>query len=253
MRRDVGTERRGTPSLRCALASILCLSLLTHGCGGHTQQRDETPGGSGSRGGSSAIGGEPTLPASGASGAGGDASPEVEEQLAGCPDQSWSQACGDRLKVEVDFTGPRGLPSGAWAEPVQVPPLDRDPNAEPLPPVQPDQWDRSEVPADACVFKLHGLERGCLAPSMTLGFGSCEPLPPGQHRVIPFGFYESMHCAEGVAPGCPPPGSGAGDGQWWYLVPNPSAPSEATLVICSQLCMNFGPNGLACLQGPDGG
>jgi hypothetical protein len=84
---------------------------------------------------------------------------------------------------------------------------------------------------------------------MTLGFGSCEPLPPGEHRVIPFGFYESMHCAEGIAPGCPPPGSGAGDGQWWYLVPSPTDASEATLVICSQLCMNFGPNGLACLQG----
>jgi hypothetical protein len=155
-------------------------------------------------------------------------------------------SCPDRL-LEVSPLSPEAqcLPSGIVVEPLQIPDLtvgaydwevdERERNADPS------TWDRSPLPAGACVFRLHGVNANCYPGGGLFYVGDCRYLK--QPRPAPGGFYEGNHC--GVEPGCATARASGTASYWWYLVDRGSA---ADLVICAPECaQSFVPYG-GCLS-----
>jgi hypothetical protein len=103
------------------------------------------------------------------------------------------------------------------------------------PPLPPDEWDHSDVPEGACVFRLRGVPASCYAhigSSLMVGLPCDAPqVPP---FIVPVSFYE-MHACDGITPGCAGP-------EWlysrddyapWYL----SQQGDDTFVIfCARQC-----------------
>lgn len=237
-------------------------ALTASGCGGHSARNGEEPrsgGTAGSAGDTEAAGrdggggtsgtagdgdgGRVTLAgASGASGGVGGATHTPR----GCPDASWA-SCDAGLALTVRVDGPTEAADGVWVEPLQVPtsfpqsPSAPPPEALPTPPAK---WDRSALPAGACVFRVHGVPADCLGRSGRVTFGACVPGPV----PVPLGYYELPNCDQGIAPGCPSDYPYAGENYIWYSVPEPSVANETTLVLCAGLCATAAQTGVLCLH-----
>jgi hypothetical protein len=126
-------------------------------------------------------------------------------------------------------------PDGITIEPLQTPdypyPIPYPYPALPAPNPDPATWDRSELPANACVFRLHGVNAACFPNGGIFFTGSCSSLMGGI-GVAPGSFYDSHAC--NVEPGCPTADISAGEiGYWWYLVDRGDA---TDLVICAPEC-----------------
>jgi hypothetical protein len=158
--------------------------------------------------------------------------------------------CPARLDIDINpSAGAPTLSSGVTIEPLQVPTF---PNPIVVPPhacyganPDPATWDYSDIPAGACVFRLHGVLAECYPSGGTFFTGSCASIDGGGVKIAPGSFYDAHACGD-VAPGCPsadPWTSGAG--YWWYLVDR--GRSVADLVICAPECAaSFAENG-GCL------
>ncbi len=165
----------------------------------------------------------------------------------GCPDAAWDGACSQRLVVELDFTGVGRMLSGVWAEPLQLPSFEGVVPGPNLPSAkEPPDWDRSELPEGACVFRLRGTQLGCLSPDTVMRSGPCDTTE--LHPPVPTSYYEYSHCREGIAPGCPSDNPFvAGEVHAWYFRPSPDG--EIDVVACAGLCKGLRA-GKACLRGP---
>lgn len=217
----------------------LGLLVVLAACGGHASRAgDRDPA---NQGGGGAVAGE----GSAGRGFAGAASAPL-----GCPDPSLP-ACSFRFLMELHFDGTttKSADGRVWAEPLQLPsvaeyPLDHQPT-----PVEPADWDRSRLPAGACVFKLHGARARCLAgASGRVSGGSCDQ--PGR-PVLPPSYYEFPYCAEGLAPGCPSDDRFVGGNSVWYTVPEEDGEDATLLVLCAGICGFFAPSAQAtmCVRG----
>lgn len=133
---------------------------------------------------------------------------------------------------------------GVWAEPLQVPPSQPMMIPPQTMPTPPERWDRSELPAGACVFRVHGAPSDCLGEVGQVTLGVCAP----DRAPIPLGYYELPNCDRGIAPGCPARDSYALDSFVWYAVTDAGEANETTLVICPALCESVVQAGAVCLR-----
>lgn len=237
----------GCRLLLCGLGLVLCA------CGGRVRRDpndDEpsasAPGGSSGAptiagagagaGGTSSIagagaGGAPSVAGAGAASVGGGGATST---LRGCPDASWGE-CRQGLDLTLRFDGPSKDPSGVWAEPLQIPtylPMTIPPDVD-WTPIEPEAWDRSELPGGACVFRIHGVAPDCLGRGARLQYGACGGLGI---PVVPTGYYEQPFCAQGIAPGCPTDEAWRSINAIWYAALDLSAPDSTLLVICAGIC-----------------
>ncbi|HEY0467000.1 MAG TPA: hypothetical protein VGC79_22510 [Polyangiaceae bacterium] len=183
----------------------------------------------------------------GANGAGAAGGAEAESDLNNsCPQTPSNRSC-PATKIDISFTRDAVDPrTEVWVEPLQIPDYPQDSPTN-LPEVEPSKWDRSPLPAGACVLRIHGLSGGCLQPG-TLHVGSCAALAdPDAPHVVPFGYYEGNSCRQGIAPGCPSAAaSDSSNGNWWYLV---ARGEDTDLVVCAPECGTaFGSEKHACLR-----
>lgn len=220
---------------------LLCgFGLAFCACGGHVRRdpNDDEPsvsGSGGSSGTATVAGAGGTASIAGAAGVGGTvASGGTTTTLRGCPDASWGE-CRQALELTLRFDAPSKDASGAWAEPLQIPtslstmsPPDVD-----WRPLGPETWDRSELPAGACVFRIHGVAPDCLARGGRLQYGPCGGLGI---PVVPTGYYEQPYCEQGIAPGCPTSEAWRSINAIWYAAPDASAADSTLLVICAAIC-----------------
>src|SRR6185369_11832 len=209
-------------------------------------------GAAGSRVDSSAGGAMPTTGgAAGAGGAGGAGGSEADSDLSNsCPQASSDHSCS-AVAIDVRFTRDAvGPGAGVWVEPLQIPDYSLEfPATQPglEPKVEPSDWDRSPLPAGACVLRIHGLSGACLQPG-ALYVGTCAALSdPATPRISSVSFYEALSCRQGIAPGCPSAGATTwGDGNWWYLV---ARGEDTDLVLCAPQCAGlFSAEKHACLR-----
>ncbi len=142
------------------------------------------------------------------------------------------------------------LPDGVAIDSLQVPDYSLAPNPPPAgvpyPAPDPAEWDRSDLPAGACVFRLHGVDARCYPKGATFFTGSCSGLEDGRPLIAPSSFYDKYRCTS-VAPGCPASDPWSGEpGYWWYFVPRSDTVTD--LVVCAPACANsfFGYGG--CLR-----
>jgi hypothetical protein len=225
--------------------------MLLLGCGGHAKHGVLDGGGGsavappdsagGSNAGGSNAGGSAVSGQGGDGGSGG-------RVLRGCPEDSWG-SCGPGFSLELSATEPTTAVNGMWAEPLQMeppPPLSFPPG----PRQSPEEWDRSERPAGACVFRVHGIPPGCFGLGADLSLVSCRIPGP---RPIPPSYYELPGCADGIAPGCPTAADGSSTQNYsWYAVP--AADGTATVVLCARFCEMLLATQVACLKAkPDFG
>jgi len=147
-----------------------------------------------------------------------------------CPQASSNRSC-PATEIDIRFAheaiGPR---SEVWVEPLQIPDYPGEFPAT----LEPSKWDRSPLPAGACVLRIHGLSGACLQPG-ALFVGTCAALAdPDAPHVLPFSYYEENFCRQGIAPGCPSAAaSDSGNGSWWYLV---ARGEDTDLVVCAPEC-----------------
>jgi hypothetical protein len=168
-------------------------------------------------------------------------------------------ACPAELLVEFGPSMTVGtLPDGVTVDTLAVPDYSIAPNPPaagvPYPEPDPSAWDRSETPAGACVFRLHGVDARCYPKGATFFTGSCGGLADGRPLIAPYSFYDAYKCTD-VSPGCAASDPWSGEpGNWWYFAPESAAVTR--LVVCAPACANsfFGyggclrlhPNELAC-------
>jgi hypothetical protein len=188
----------------------------------------------------SAGGSTPTVGGAGAAVAGsGAGAAEANSDLSNSCPQAWSKRSCPAAEIDIRFTrdavGPR---TGVWVEPLQIPDYaegSRGTNPE----IEPSKWDRSPLPAGACVLRIHGLSGACLRPAI-LFQGTCASFAdPDASHVAPFSYYdEYSRCLQGVAPGCPTAStSDSRNGPWWYFV---ARGEDTDLVVCAPQCGPFG-------------
>jgi len=209
-------------------------------CGGHARSDalGDVPASSAGIGGADGVAG-----AAGVGGVGGGAGAVagsgagravMDSELGdGCLQALSGRSC-PRLEIDISFesdvVGPR---AGMWVEPLQIPEYS-EVLAMSLPEIEPSKWDRSALPAGACVLRIHGLSGACLQPG-GLFVGTCASLAdPGTSHVLPYSYYELDACRQGIAPGCP--SAAAADwnnGSWWYLV---ARGEDTDLVVCAPEC-----------------
>jgi hypothetical protein len=106
---------------------------------------------------------------------------------------------------------------------------------------RPEDWDRAELPAGACVFRLRGFHASCYAPAHygDIFVGACDEVQP----IWPGSYYDVASCH--VAPGCPSATWGNTEGYWWYLAPREDA---TDLIICAPECAGSFASMGACLR-----
>jgi len=178
-----------------------------------------------------ACGGESRRYVSGASSSEASASP-APQSPPNCPPELLVEF-GPELAIGA-------LPDGVSIESLQVPDYSVAPNPPPegvpYPTPDPSEWDRSELPAGACVFRLHGVDARCYPKGATFFTGSCGGLEDGRPLIAPSSFYDEYKCTD-VVPGCPASDPWSGEpGFWWYFVPESDTVTE--LVICAPACAN---------------
>jgi hypothetical protein len=167
------------------------------------------------------------------SGAGGaDADSDLSNS---CP-QALNEGSCPATQIDIRFTREPVVPrAGIWVEPLQIPipKYTQDPS-ENLPEIEPSKWDRSSLPAGACVLRIHGRSGSCLRRGLLFAGTCASRADPNASLVVPFSYYEGDSCRQGIAPGCPSASaSDSNNGYWWYLVGR----GEATdLVVCAPQC-----------------
>jgi hypothetical protein len=223
----------------------LVIGVTLLGCGGRYDQRmpirdEPSLGGVGG-------GGSAGAPTSAGTGSGGETLEEPDVTPLGCPNPSWETACDSRISVSLNFEHPVMDARGRTVEPIQTPTYDFSRPWVRREPVDEANWDRSRVPAGACVFRMRGYQAGCFDRNMQISIGNCGDQP----KIVPLGFYEMNRCEEGIAPGCPNSDQ-FGEGSWWYLVPSEDDSNDTNLVICAPECAMFprGPDSSVCLTAP---
>jgi hypothetical protein len=136
---------------------------------------------------------------------------------------------------------------GTTVETLQVPDYPAPDYTQPSPQSNSDPatWDRSELPAGACVFRLYGLHAACfptggdirqfVADPNISDSGDPDAGQPQVLTVVTSSYYDLEGCS--VEPGCPSADARATLGSWWYLADR----GEATdLVVCAPECyFNF--------------
>jgi len=162
-----------------------------------------------------------------------------------CPAPTLPASCPS-VNVLIDpHAATKDALSGVYVEPLQAPdygtrPYNYFPQYE-LP--DPSSWDRSPLPAGACVFRVHGMGANCVRNGL-LFVGQCPA--PGIVLPAPGGFYDTSYCEQGISPGCPIADPWGEQGHWWYLQPDGA---NVDLVICAPECANsIGSDGRACLS-----
>jgi hypothetical protein len=234
--------------IRSVATALLSVSVAA--CGGRA--RDEGSGdppsadlGSGGTGGVGAgVAGSDV----GAGVAGSDASAaEADSDLSNsCPQAPSNRSC-PAAEIDIHFTRDSVVPGAeVWVEPLQIPNYPQG-LLENLPVVEPSKWDRSPLPAGACVLRIHGLSGACLRPGL-LFVGTCASrAAPEASLIVPFGYYEGYSCNQGIAPGCPSAAaSDWNNGYWWYLV---ARGEDTDLVVCAPECgTSFGAGKHGCLS-----
>jgi hypothetical protein len=140
------------------------------------------------------------------------------------------------------------LTNDVWSEPLQVPKYGTRPDGyyPPSANTDPASWDRSPLPAGACVFRIHGLTPNCVR-SGTLWEASCQPDGFGDERLLAPSFYETGVCMRHIAPGCPTADPWNAAGHWWYLQPDGE---NVDLVVCAPECASSIVNNSPCLELP---
>jgi hypothetical protein len=119
--------------------------------------------------------------------------------------------------------------SGVSAEPLQVPSYAARPGnyAPEYDEPDPSTWDRSPLPAGACVFRIHGLHANCQRNGVLFEGGCASGVAPGS-------FYDTQYCAQNVDPGCPSADPWReSTGYWWYTQPDGA---DVDLVVCAPEC-----------------
>lgn len=196
-----------------------------------------------------ASGGSNAGGAASAAGEAGEPDADPAPSLLGCPDQSWNQ-CPERFNLTLHFDGTSTKSDDArvWSEPLQLPAFPEGVSGPLSGPIDPALWDRSMLPAGACVFRIHGAPASCLVTNFgRVRSGPCGAPPP---IVVPFGYYETSYCDEGIAPGCGNAEPYHSDNQAWYVVPE-AEPDQFRLVMCAGICSVFvgGETGQMCVVG----
>jgi len=167
--------------------------------------------------------------------------------LRGCPDSSWGE-CQATVRLTLRGDGPSKSGDGVWSEPLQVPayPPMTDPPTPPSEVAEKD-WDRSSLPAGACVFRVHGVAPSCFGSSGQVVYGPCQD----GMQVVPLGYYELPNCSQGISPGCPSADPSYGQNFFWYAVPDASATDTTTIVVCAGICevARLNDGGMLCLRG----
>ncbi len=147
--------------------------------------------------------------------------------------------------IPLEFTAgsKQQLPNGVVIEALQIPVFDAS-NQGPLfdySTAPPELWDRSALPAGACVFRLHGVDARCYSDldRSIIQTGGCDrPL-----EVAP-GGYDVRQCRD-IAPGCPKATWFTTPGYWWYLN---EADGAVDVVICAPECAGSFAGGSHCLR-----
>jgi hypothetical protein len=168
----------------------------------------------------------------------------------GCPDPALQPTCPELNVDLVPISAERTSDPAVWVEPLQFPDFGTRPPGY-FPPndqADPASWDRSAVPAGACVFRLHNAASNCLRPGRVYiescaGFLAAEP---GAAHVVPVSFYETSGCEQGTAPGCPSADPWNPVGIWWYELPHGA---DLDVVVCAPLCADEFAGGV-CLRLP---
>jgi hypothetical protein len=126
--------------------------------------------------------------------------------------------------------------------PLQYPKY-QPPDAGALSPGQttdPSTWDRSQLPAGACVFRVQGLSAACLQHAQILAGPCAQPVSVGLINVTDFG-----QCGPGDIPGCSTSDPWNGGGDWWYVQADGD---DYDIVMCAPECaQQVAWNGGACL------
>lgn len=168
-----------------------------------------------------------------------------------CPQAPSNRSC-PAIEIDIRFTRDAPKPrTEVWVEPLQIPDYPEGSLAT-TPEIGPTKWDRSPLPAGACVLRIHGLSGACLRPG-ALFPGSCAFLAdPDVPHVLPYSFYEGDNaCRQGVAPGCPTASAwDSPNGSWWYFV---ARGEETDLVVCAPECGPLFAGKPGCLRLPDSG
>lgn len=191
-----------------------------------------TFGGASTGGAAAFVGGagQPALSAGANAGFdGGGATPTAPP---GCPVVTRGAVC-PAVELELDLARTTGDPSGVWAEPIQTPDYGSRPTGyyPPSENLDPASWDRSALPAGACVIRLHGLSPDCLRGGSIINH-VCQVDQLENPTSAP-GYYESNRCEQLVGPGCPTADPWNASGFWWYLSPDDST---IDLVMCAPEC-----------------
>ncbi len=152
------------------------------------------------------------------------------------------QTCPD-LDVVIDVAeqGVYTAVDGVQAEVLQRPVFDEsnrapDPDAD-LPP--PESWDRSELPAGACVVSLSSIQTDCYTHQATLAV--YHPPDDAGVAVSQASYYarrfaEKVDLCDWPVPGCPSEQWGGPGGYWWYFT---ERASDTLFVICAPACERF--------------
>lgn len=167
--------------------------------------------------------------------------------------------CPAELLLDVDPRVAETTVSGSVRiEPIQEPEFPYPvvfPPDTPLPDPNPDPatWDRSDVPAGACVFRLWGVNAACYPSGGTFFTESCAAVGAGGPLIAPGSYYDGNEC--GRAPGCPSAEPYiVSSGYWWYFGNSGVAESGEVftdLVICAPECANsFAMGGCLRLHTP---
>jgi hypothetical protein len=138
-------------------------------------------------------------------------------------------------------------PDGTVVEALQIPSFTEANHLVSFENVPPESWDRSEIPAGACVFRIHGLHASCFVEQNygMIFVGSCRQISDGSFPAISPGGYYEQGCKT-IAPGCTRPTWGSSDGYWWYLN---SRQDAIDVVICAEQCGgSYNAGGNACLM-----
>jgi hypothetical protein len=144
--------------------------------------------------------------------------------------------CPTPVNLELDLTKETDdADSGVSAEPIQAPEYGLRPPGDYPPSVNtdPTTWDRSALPAGACVFRLRGWPADCMEPATIIN-GSCVN-DFISNPTAGVSYYELGMCQKGVAPGCPTADPWNASGNWWYLLPDPDG-VNADLILCAPAC-----------------
>lgn len=157
-------------------------------------------------------------------------------------DASAPAECRD-LDVPIDLRldAVKDLGNGVSVEVVQRTEFTQENHADSTAPhmPRPELWDRSEMPAGACVFRITGITPSCYTHPDSI---AVYHAPNDGGVSVSQASYYARRLVQGIdlcdwpIPGCPSSQWGGDGGYWWYL----SEVDGATLmVMCATACERF--------------